>query len=255
MKGFWKLLALPMAAALLLSACGADEPGESTGEGNVSASASVRETTAPAEAASGTTEGTSAEAGTEAASDEETTDEGESGETASGEDATGYDDADFAPVNQYLPDGETRTRAEWIETAKTMFARASETFFDTLYTSDWLELDYDAPSPSPIYTKVENFTSVDEAAADFFAVFSREAFGTAPLDRFYMKDNTLYAAVMDRERDENYVGFDVLDVVGITDGAVEFLVRVRYADSEGTDIFGLKYEDGAYKVNRFSLPY
>ena len=255
MKTFFKLLALPMAAAVLLCACGTDEPGESTGEGTVSASSSVTETAASTEAATGTSGNTSTAESTEEASAEEESTEDASGEEASGEDATGYDDADFAPVNRYLPDGQTRTRAEWIETAKTMFGRASETFFDTLYTSDWLSLDYDAPSPSPIYTKVDNFATVDEAAADFFAVFSRDAFGTAPMDRFYVKDDTLYAAVMDRDRDENYVGFDVLDVVGVSDGAVEFLVRVRYVNGEGTDIFGLKYEDGAYKVNRFSLPY
>ena len=255
MKTFRKLLALPMAAAVLLCACGADEPGESTGEGTVSASSSVTETAASTEAATGTTGNTSTAESTEEASAEEESTEDASGEDPSGEDATGYNDADFAPVNQYLPDGQTRTRAEWIETAKTMFARASETFYDTLYTSDWLVLDYDAPSPSPIYTRVDNFATVDEATADFFTVFSKDVFGTAPMDRFYVKDDTLYAAGMDRDRDENYVGFDVLDVVGVSDGAVEFLVRVRYVNGEGTDIFGLKYEDGAYKVNRFSLPY
>lgn len=242
-------LSLLLAAGLLLTAC--SETQTPTGEVSVTEpSVSEEESKESAQSAEPETE-----APTETTAEPETTTEPES-ESLSEEEPTGFSDADLAGVNALLPEGTAPRNADaWIAAAREAYEKAAETFYKVLFTSDWLELDYDEPGPSPIYTKVSNYETYDEATADFFSVFTKEGFATAPLDRFLEKDGALYAAVEDREKDPSYKGFAVTAISDITDDSVTFVIEAQYPDANRYTQLTLKYERGDFRVNAFTQPY
>ncbi len=246
-------LALLLSAGLLLTACGGEEPG--TGE------AVLTEPTESAAPAAAAPDGAETTGPTEAASDPETTTEPETtaepgSEGTTEEEPTGFTDADLAGVNALLPEGTAPRNADgWIAAAEEAYEKAAATFYKVLFTSDWLELDYDEPGPSPIYTKVTNYETFDDATADFFEVFTKEGFATAPYDRFLEKDGALYAAVEDREKDPSYKGFTVTAISDITDDSVTFVIEAKYPDAYRYSQLTLKYERGDFRVNAFTQPY
>ncbi|MBR5409894.1 MAG: hypothetical protein IK104_04415 [Clostridia bacterium] len=244
---FIGLAAVLLALTLLFAACGDDgdvdpvteAPSSVTDDGSTAAPTSEEpsiETTEP--------EQSSEDESSEAVSDDETTEEA----------PTGFSSEDLEKVNKYLPEGQKLGFTGWCETARGMYETACVTFFKTMFTSDWLELDYDVQN-GPAYTKVTNFGSVEDVSADFFEVFTKETFATAPYDRFQEKDGVLYAAVADRDKDPTYRGYEISAVAGIIDGEIEFAVIMHFSSRDVPTTFSLKYERGAYRVNRFVMPY
>lgn len=167
------------------------------------------------------------------------------------------DDADafLAPVNQYLPAGETRTEEDWLRAAADAYQTACETFFTYRESSAWLAVDYSAPAISEHYFKVTNFESKAEAEAEFFSVFSYRGFATALDEKLIEKDGVLYAAITDRGADESYEGFEITEIQAVGDGEITFLVVNRHIEGLDPQTFTLRYERDAYRVDYFILPY
>ncbi len=240
-------IAVLLAWTLLFAACGDDgdvdpvteTPSSAADDGSTAAPTSEEpaiETTEP--------EQSSEDESSEMPSDGETTEEA----------PTGFDEAALELVNQYLPEGQKLGYTGWCETARGMYETACATFYKTMFTSDWLELDYDVQN-GPAYTKVTNYASVADVSADFFDVFAEETFATAPYDRFQEKEGVLYAAVADRDKDPTYRGYQIAAVADVSDGEIEFAVIMHFSSRDVPATFALKYERGAYRVSRFVMPY
>ena len=163
-------------------------------------------------------------------------------------------DPAFEPVNRYIP-ASPKDEAGWKAEAKARFGTACETFFKYMCSSSWLEVDRSAQAIYDIYYPVENFSSLREAEAPFLEVFSEHGFGTALESVLLERDGKLYAALADRGADDAYKGFDIEKIDKISDGYIEFTVRTHYSDGDDLSRFALLWERGAYRVDKFEMPY
>ena len=174
-------------------------------------------------------------------------------EETTAEETTQAGDPAYEPVNRYLD--APLDEAGWLREGNARYAEACRVFFTYMCSSAWLQVDENAPAIYDVYYPVLNFSSLKEAEADFLTVFSEYTFGTALESILMERDGKLYAAIADRGTDAAYKGFDMEKIDKVGDGYIEFTVRTHYTDGDDLAKFALRYERGAYRVDKFEMPY
>lgn len=153
-------------------------------------------------------------------------------------------------------DDEKLTEKEWIEKATDFYEKAQETAFlylcsnQSIYTYDMTSI-YENK-----YFLITNFSSLYEATAGYYDVFSREKHLYDFDDFLLEKDGVLYGTASERGEDVTYSRFVITKLISESDTEVIFNVVSSYTDEETEEnIFSLVLEDDVWKVGEFTLAY
>lgn len=158
---------------------------------------------------------------------------------------------------------------DWITWANDMYGRActmeSDYEFGIIFpldTENSIELN-----GMPYYF-CTGFSSIEEATADYYSLFSRTGRENKFSDMMTEQDGKLYIAPASRGTDMMYSGFSVVSMGDIGDNTVSFGVETYYYDENhfGDDdmdqyittidtTVSFVIEDGIWKIADFRLPY
>ena len=141
-----------------------------------------------------------------------------------------------------------------------MFDSAASVYFTYHCTSDSFTYD-ESDTLGGGWYRVTSCDSIEAAEADYFAVFAPSVHSGDLADQFQEQDEKLYRCCGDRGADITYTSTEITEMTAGSDSSVSFTAVSTYTDPDSGEVttqsnaFSLIYEDGAWLVGTFILPY
>lgn len=155
------------------------------------------------------------------------------------------------------------TKAEWLEKAQTMYETAAKINFQYLCSSQVFQYDFSNvhPEDANCYL-IPAYTTIEEATKPYYEVFTKKSH-TFDFEGILLEvDGKLYGRAGDRGADITYQGAKVTALTDVTETTLTFEVALTYAEPDDetntitrTNTFTLYEEDGAWKVDTFTMPF
>ena len=155
------------------------------------------------------------------------------------------------------------TKAEWLEKAQTMYETAAKINFQYLCSSQVFQYDFSNvhPEDANCYL-IPAYTTIEEATKPYYDVFTNKSHASDFEGILLEVDGKLYGRAGDRGADITYQGAKVTALTDVTETTLTFEVALTYSEPDDetntitrTNTFTLYEEDGAWKVDTFTMPY
>ena len=224
---------------------------------NISETESSAQTTVEMEVSQTETSVTASDADTETETETETKTEAALTDTAS---ETQTSAVTTAAAGGDVVGNTGMTSAQWCKKAQQMFDSAASVYFTYHCTSDSFTYD-ESDTLGGGWYRVTSCDSIKAAEADYFAVFAPSVHSGDLADQFQEQDEKLYRCCGDRGADITYTSTEITEMTAGSDSSVSFTAVSTYTDPDSGEVttqsnaFSLIYEDGAWLVGTFILPY
>lgn len=183
--------------------------------------------------------------------------------TGEGEEAT------LEHINTLTSGTEGWTEQDWLTWAEDMYKRACEVYFENETVSKlWVNGSETITVDGMEYYLCDNYSSMEEATADFYSLFSKEKYANFFDGLLAEQNGKLYVVPLGRGSDVYYrhsaiESIDRIGESGITFIVNDYYLEPEYAESEDpenhlykeTREFSVIFEDRVWKVDSFTLPY
>ncbi len=148
-----------------------------------------------------------------------------------------------------------KTDSEWLAFGQELYKKGCDTAFRFLCTGSQFPFDtqnLDIIDKTYFLTTCASF---DEATEEYYEIFSKQ-YHSSDFDGLLIESGgRLYAARGARGMDMTYLSSAVDNIIETADTEVTFSVTAEYEDEVTTSEFSLVYEDGEWKIGKFTLPY